>query len=124
MNFRSGRAFLLLPLVAGALAAAFVRTQERVAARNTPCAAPERGLLLPSRDLYCMELNPVPELDSIVATFELNRIPGPFGTNVSRDGAQRYAPVLRLRGLPAPSAFESGARNWIAWIATPTLSQA
>jgi FtsP/CotA-like multicopper oxidase with cupredoxin domain len=114
---------LLLPVLAGGVAAGFARTQQATA-RNTPCATPARGLLLPSRDLYCLELNPIPDLDSVVATFELNRIPAPFGTNVSRDGAQRYAPVLRLRGLPQPSGLEAGARVWIAWIATPTLTQA
>jgi suppressor of ftsI len=115
-------AALPVMMLAGGVALGFARTQQS-GPRNTPCATPAEGLLLPSRDLYCLELNPIPDLDSVVATFELNRIPAPFGTNVSRDGAHRYAPVLRLRGMPQPSTIEANARAWVAWIATPTLSQ-
>jgi suppressor of ftsI len=88
---------------------------------DTPCgvggAAPR-----PSRDLYCIELNPIPALEGVTATFELNRIPSPFGTNVTRDGRQVYAPVLRASGLPEPAAFSAGARVWIAWMATQQLN--
>jgi suppressor of ftsI len=88
---------------------------------ETPCAEPVAGQLRPSRDLYCIELTPVAELEQVTATFELNRIASPFGTNVTRDGAQIYAPVLRVRGLPEPAQFQNGARVWIAWLATPML---
>ena len=88
---------------------------------DTPCgsggAAPR-----PSRDLYCIELVPIPALEGVTATFELDRIPSPFGVNVTRDGRQVYAPLLRVTGLPEPAAFSKGARVWIAWIATQQLN--
>src|ERR1041384_564914 len=84
---------------------------------DTPCGtggtAPR-----PSRDLYCIELVPIPALEGVAATFELDRIPSPFGTNVTKDGRQVYAPVLRATGLPEPGAFSPGRRVWIAGIAT------
>lgn len=77
----------------------------------------------PSPSLYCIELTPVPvaPLDSVHASFELNRIPSPFGTNVTRDGAQVYAPVLHAQGLPEPGDFAQGATVWVAWVTTPLL---
>ena len=88
---------------------------------DTPCGtggtAPR-----PSRDLYCIELEPIPALEGVSATFELNRIPAPFGVNVTRDGRQVYAPLLRVTGLPEPAAFSAGARVWVAWIATQQLN--
>jgi FtsP/CotA-like multicopper oxidase with cupredoxin domain len=110
------RAVLLLPL---ALAAA---TQDGLTrSEDTPCAA--AGIaLVPSRDLYCIELEPIPALEGVSASFELNRIPAPFGVNVTRDGRQLYAPVLRATGLPEPGGFSAGARVWVAWIATQQLA--
>ena len=89
---------------------------------DTPCAE-SRAAPGPSRNLYCLELDPVPALSGASASFELNRIPSPFGTNVTRDGDQVYAPVLRVAGLPEPAGFSPGARVWIAWIATPLLDR-
>jgi FtsP/CotA-like multicopper oxidase with cupredoxin domain len=88
---------------------------------DTPCRA-GGALPRPSRDLYCIELDPIPALEGVSATFELNRIASPFGVNVTRDGRQVYAPVLRATGLPEPAAFSTGARVWVAWIATQQLS--
>jgi hypothetical protein len=89
---------------------------------DTPCGtggtAPR-----PSRDLYCIELVPIPALEGVAATFELDRIPSPFGTNVTKDGRQVYAPVLRATGLPEPGAFSPGARVWIAWMTTQQFSE-
>jgi len=89
------------------------------AAPGTPCT--DNGPLAPSRDLYCIELDPVAALPGARGSFELNRIPSPFGSNVTRDGAQRYAPILRIAGLPDPGGFAPGATVWVAWIATPQL---
>ena len=86
----------------------------------TPCRS-ERGELGPSRDLYCIELQAIPDLSGASATFELNRIPSPFGTNVTRDGHQLYAPMLQISGLPTPGEFSPGARVWVVWMATPQL---
>ena len=63
----------------------------------------------------------MPQLSGTRATLELNRIPSPFGANVTRDGAIVYAPVLRASGLPAAASYRSGARVWVAWLATPTM---
>ena len=87
---------------------------------GTPCLA-ETGTLAPSRNLYCIELEAVPDLDGATGSFELNRAPSPFGVNVTRDGNQVYAPILRISGLPAPDRFSPRARFWVAWIATPQL---
>jgi suppressor of ftsI len=118
------RAVLILPL---ALAAAELelgpsaKTPAQAQAPDTPCG---RGGTAPrpSRDLYCIELDPIPALEGVSATFELNRIPAPFGVNVTRDGRQVYAPLLRVTGLPEPAAFSAGTRVWVAWIATQQLN--
>src|SRR5438477_1249565 len=85
----------------------FAATPAQPPSLDTPCGtggtAPR-----PSRDLYCIELVPIPALEGVTATFELNRIASPFGTNVTRDGRQMYAPVLRASGLPEPAAFSPG----------------
>src|SRR5436309_8028897 len=100
----------------------FATTPAQPPSLDTPCGtggtAPR-----PSRDLYCIELVPIPALEGVAATFELDRIASPFGTNVTRDGRQVYAPVLRASGLPEPAAFSPGARVWIAWMATQQLSE-
>ena len=52
----------------------------------------------------------VAELKQVNASLELNRLPSPFGANVTRDGAIVYAPVLRAEGLPDPAVVQPGAR--------------
>ncbi len=94
---------------------------DHASSSETPCVAPAATKLRASHDLYCIELTPVPNLERVSASLELNRIPSPFGTNVTRDGAQVYATVLRAQGLPDPGVFHEGARVWVAWIATPLL---
>ncbi|HEV8357112.1 MAG TPA: multicopper oxidase family protein [Gemmatimonadales bacterium] len=88
---------------------------------ETPCGSGGTAPR-PSRDLYCVELVPIPALEGVTATFELNRMASPFGVNVTRDGLQVYAPLLSIAGLPEPAAFSKGARVWIAWIATQQLN--
>ncbi len=116
------RALLVLALAASTRFGLDVSpsTPAQPSAPDTPCGA-SGAAPRPSRDLYCIELDPVPALEGITATFELNRIPSPFGVNVTRDGRQVYALVLRVTGLPATSAFSGGARVWIAWMATQQL---
>ena len=109
-------------LICIALSGACARSEREVSL--TPCAiSADTHALAPSHDLYCIQLMHVPTdaLDSTSATLELNRIPSPFGANVSRDGAIVYATTLRANHLPEPAAFDSGARTWVAWIATPTM---
>src|SRR5438093_3235775 len=86
---------------------------------DTPCGT--GSLPRASHDLYCIELAPVPALQGVTGSFELGRIPSPFGVNVNRDGRQQYAPVLRIQGLPEPAKFAREGRYWIAWIATQQL---
>ena len=115
------RAALVLPLALASSAKLSPLTSHlSPLTSDTPCEAssPAPG---PSRDLYCVDLDPIPALEGTTATFELNRIPSPFGVNVTRDGRQVYAPVLRVTGLPEPAAFSPGARVWIVWIATQQL---
>lgn len=116
------RAVLILPLaVASSASLSPLTSHASRLTSETPCeaAGPAPGS---SRDLYCIDLDPIPALEGITATFELNRIPSPFGVNVTREGRQVYAPVLRVTGLPEPAAFSAGARVWIAWMATEQLS--
>jgi suppressor of ftsI len=121
------RALLLLPLLVPVTAHRSLLTVVPATAHRsplagqTPCAAV--APTDPSRDLYCIDLDPIPTLEGVTATFELNRIPSPFGVNVTRDGRQVYAPVLQSSGLPEPAAFSPGARVWIAWMATEQLDQ-
>lgn len=119
------RAVLALPLALAASMPFGVESSSPVPARipaaDTPCTV-NGGAPGPSRDLYCIDLEPIPALDGVTATFELNRLPSPFGVNVTRDGRQVYAPVLEVTGLPEPGTFSPGARVWIAWIATQQLS--
>src|ERR1041385_872603 len=89
---------------------------------DTPCGSGGTAPR-PSRDLYCIELAAIPALEGVAATFELDRIPSPFGTDVTKDGRQVYAAVLRAAGLPAPDAFSPGARVWIAWMTTQQFSE-
>lgn len=114
------RALLVLPLVLAA-SSPVPLTFPPLPFEATPCTATdaEPG---PSRDLYCIDLDAIPALEGITATFELNRLPSPFGVNVTRDGRQVYAPVLRVTGLPEPAAFAPGAHVWIAWMATEQLN--
>jgi suppressor of ftsI len=116
-------ALILLPLALAAPAAhdpLAPAMQSRAA--ETPCYAPDSSPG-PSRDLYCIQLDPIPSLEGVSATFELNRISSGFGVNVTRDGRQVYAPVLRVTGLPVAAAFHPGARVWVAWLATEQLNQ-
>jgi suppressor of ftsI len=115
------RAVLILPLALAASTKGVPLTSHRLPLTSqTPCTA-DSTAPGPSRDLYCIDLDPIPALEGVSATFELNRIPSPFGVNVTRDGRQVYAPVLRVAGLPDPAAFSKDANVWVAWMATQQL---
>ena len=94
-------------------APAHLHTQQR------PCDA-QADSLAPSRDLYCIELVPVPGLGGVSGRVELGHIPGPFTIAVSRDGHFLYAPTLTLAGLPAPASL-GDYTTWMAWAASPTM---
>jgi FtsP/CotA-like multicopper oxidase with cupredoxin domain len=74
----------------------------------------------PSRDLYCMELLPVPGLHGVVGRVELSRRPGPFTVDVGADGRPRVRLVLWAEGLPAPGSL-GRYRTFVAWLTPPTM---
>ena len=83
------------------------------------CIGPVRPLS-PSRDLYCIELIPAPGLSAASGRVELGQRSGPFTIDITVDGRQRYAPVLTLAGLPAPSALGRYS-TFVAWVTTPMM---
>jgi suppressor of ftsI len=98
------------------LAALLVLGVSPVAAQRA-CESAAHG---PSRDLYCMELLPVPALgEAPRGEAELEIAPGPFTVAVTRDGVHRYRPRLTLRNLPAPAALDPRATTYVAWATTP-----
>ena len=75
---------------------------------------------LPSRDLYCIELSPVPDFPDIAGVVTLGRGSSPFGVAVSAAGVQRFALELTVDRLPGPAIM--GADSFfIAWLTTPTF---
>lgn len=99
------RLFLLLSLGVSPLAA------------QGACESAAHG---PSRDLYCLELLPVPALgEAPRGEAELEIAPGPFTVAVTRDGVHRYRPRLTLRNLPAPATLDPRATTYVAWASTP-----
>jgi len=115
------RAILLLPVALASSPTTPITARRSPLSGDTPCVA-VATTPGPSRDLYCIALDPVPALEGVTGTFELNRIASPFGVNVTRDGRQIYAPVLQTTGLPAPGTFAPGASVWIAWMVTEQFS--
>ena len=81
-----------------------------------PAASP----LSASRDLYCLELVPVPTMLRASGRVELGRIPGPFTVAVTAGGQLRYAPTITLAGLPKPSSL-GPYTTYVAWVATPVM---
>jgi len=82
------------------------------------CDRPADTLPAASRDLYCMTLIGAPAVSAASGQVELARVPGPFTVNVTADGRPIYAPIVTIRGLPAPSTL-GPYRAYVAW-ATPT----
>ena len=74
----------------------------------------------PARDLYCMVLEPTPDLLDATGMVELGRAPGPFGVAVTPAGVQRFRLALTITRLPAASSLGSYT-TYVAWITTPTF---
>lgn len=73
-----------------------------------------------SADLYCIHLVAAPAIAHPVSGhLVLDIAPGPFTVAVTRDGIHRYRPRITLAGLPAPSAIDSMATVFVAWVTTP-----
>ncbi len=100
------------------LGLAFAGCAIPAAAQQRPCDAPSP--LGPSRDLYCIELAPVPGLAGVSGRVEIGRAAGPFTVAVAADGRPRSRLTVRAAGLPAPGAL-GRFRTYVAWVATPTM---
>ncbi|HET6701611.1 MAG TPA: multicopper oxidase family protein [Gemmatimonadaceae bacterium] len=74
----------------------------------------------PSRDLYCIELIPVPGVPGAGGRVELAYLPNPFTVAALVDGRLRYRPVAHLSPLPPPRSLGSFTQ-YVAWISSPTM---
>ena len=107
--------------VPGAPAAGENTSDLHTASAGTPgCMRDSIGA--PSPTSYCIELIPVPALRGASGTAELRRVPGPFGTAVSREGAHLHDIVFELRGLPAPATL-GDYTTFVAWATSPMLDR-
>jgi FtsP/CotA-like multicopper oxidase with cupredoxin domain len=84
-----------------------------------PCD-PSAGPHAPSRDLYCIELVPVPGIPEAAGRIELAYLPNPFTIAARPDGRLRYQPVAYLTRLPAPKSLGAFTR-YVAWVSSPTM---
>ncbi|MFW6085366.1 MAG: hypothetical protein ACODAA_09140, partial [Gemmatimonadota bacterium] len=68
-----------------------------------------------SRDLFCVELTPVPSFPAAAATIELRHGDGPFTVSPGADGRLRYEGIVRTDGLPSPDSLGNygGYGVWI-----------
>jgi FtsP/CotA-like multicopper oxidase with cupredoxin domain len=74
----------------------------------------------PSRDLYCIELIPVPAVSGASGRVELAYLPNPFTVAARPDGRLQYQPVAHLSRLPAPQSLGTFTQ-YVAWISPPTM---
>ncbi len=74
----------------------------------------------PSRDLYCIELVPVPAAAGASGRVELAYLPNPFTVAALPDGRLQYQPVAYLSRLPPPGSLGPFTR-YVAWIAPTTM---
>jgi len=73
----------------------------------------------PSRDLYCIELIPVPDV-AAAGRIELAYLPNPFTIAALPDGRLQYRPVVHLTRLPPPGSLGPFTR-YVAWLSPPTM---
>lgn len=81
---------------------------------------PASGDRLPARDLYCLTLEPTPDLLEVSGIVTLGRAPSPFGIAVTASGVQRFLLELNAQGLP-PARALGDYTTYIAWVTTPTF---
>jgi FtsP/CotA-like multicopper oxidase with cupredoxin domain len=74
----------------------------------------------PARDLYCMVLEPTPDLLTASAKVMLGRAPGPFGIAVTATGVQRFNLSIQVQGLPRPATL-GNYQSYVAWLTPPTF---
>ncbi len=71
-----------------------------------------------ARDLYCIDLVPVPTLPGAGGVVELQPGETPFGLAVTASGALRHGLVASVRGLPDPGTL-GAFTTYVAWLADP-----
>jgi FtsP/CotA-like multicopper oxidase with cupredoxin domain len=100
-----------------ALAALVLAAAGPLAAQASFCA--DSSIPAPAaRDLYCVDLVPVPELSGAGGVIELQPAQTPFGLAVTPDGALRHYLVATIHGLPAPQSLGRYAA-YVAWLVDP-----
>jgi len=104
----------LLTLLAGG--AFFGRTPTVVG----PCAEYVPGTLVPSRDLYCIELVAAPGFEVTSGRVGLRFADSPFTHSVTVDGRSRFNVEIALAGLP-PVGSLGDVTHYVAWVATPVM---
>ena len=90
-----------------------------IAHAQRPCDVPQapHG---PSRDLYCIELIPSPDIPNASGRVELGYLPNPFTVATTVDGRLQYQPVVHLDRLPSPASL-GPFRQYVAWLSPPTM---
>jgi suppressor of ftsI len=74
----------------------------------------------PSRDLYCIELVPVPDVAGASGRVELAYLPNPFTVAALPDGRLQYQPIAYLSRLPLPGSL-GPFTQYVAWISTTSM---
>jgi suppressor of ftsI len=74
----------------------------------------------PARDLYCMRLEPTPDLLGAAAIVTLGRARSPFAAAVTPAGIHRFALTLDVEGLPPPRSLGPYS-SYVAWLTPPTF---
>ena len=74
----------------------------------------------PSRDLYCIELVPVPDVPDASGRVELAYLPNPFTIAALADGRLQYQPIAYLSHLPPPESL-GPFTQYVAWISTTSM---
>jgi hypothetical protein len=80
-------------------------------------------LLVASIGPWDMKLFPSTAAPNASGQARLVYAASPFGVAVTADGRARYDIQVKAAGLPAPSAIGGGYHAYVAWAATPDLSQ-
>lgn len=71
--------------------------------------------------LYCLDLVPVPDLESAAGHVVLVPAPSPFGASVAADGSPAWLLEFELAALPPAASL--GGRHYVAWVTTPLLER-
>ncbi|HYJ79895.1 MAG TPA: multicopper oxidase family protein [Longimicrobiaceae bacterium] len=111
---------LPVPVLAAPLLVALPAHAQADSTRQSLCAPAPAAATAPSRDLYCLELIPVPDLRRASGVVELGTVPSPFGVALTADGRHLYDLAVTLRDLPPPASL-GPYTAYVAWAAPPTL---